>query len=72
VTRAGEPKAAAGPAANERLARALRDNLRRRKRQQALRAATEAPVMPPPSPAPGPTGADGDGDPRVPVAARRP
>jgi len=68
VTRASEPKAAA----SERLARALRDNLRRRKRQQALRAATEAPAMPPPSPSQGAPGVESDGEPGVPAAARRP
>jgi hypothetical protein len=67
VTRAGEPKAAA----SERLARALRDNLRRRKRQQALRAVAEAPAMPPSSPAPGAPHIDGDVEPGVPAAARR-
>ena len=72
MTRASEPKAAAGPAASERLARALRDNLRRRKRQQALRAATEAPAMPPPSPSQGAPGVESDGEPGVPAAARRP
>jgi len=73
VTRGSEPKAAAGPAASERLARALRDNLRRRKRQQALRAAAEAPAMPqPPSPAQGATGVESDCEPGVPAAARRP
>jgi hypothetical protein len=72
VTRASEPKAAAGPIANERLARALRDNLRRRKRQQALRAAAEEPVMPPPSQGGAVTGAESDPEPGVPAATRRP
>jgi len=73
VTRASEPKAATGPAASERLARALRDNLRRRKRQQALRAEAEAPAMPQaPSPAQGAPGVESDGELGVPTAARRP
>ena len=71
VTRETAPKAAAEPAASERLARALRDNLRRRKRQQALRSATESPGVPPPSPARGAPSA-GDGGPGVPAPARRP
>ena len=73
VTRTGEPKAAAGPAASERLARALRDNLRRRKRQQALRAAAEAPAMPQaPSLAQGMPGVESDGEREVSAATRRP
>jgi hypothetical protein len=46
---------------SERLARALRDNLRRRKQQQALRARPEADALPPSGSAddaePGPAGA---------------
>jgi hypothetical protein len=72
VTRETKPKATAEPAASERLARALRDNLRRRKRQQALRAAAEAPAMPPPSPAGGAPAVGSEGGQGVPAPARRP
>ena len=59
MTRASEPKAAAGPAASERLAR-------------ALRATSEEPAMPPASPGGTAVGVESDLEPGLPAATRRP
>ena len=62
----------AGAAADERLAAALRENLRRRKRQQVLRAAPAEEAAPLPSLAPTTAGPEGDVEPRAPADTRRP